>query len=247
MQQMVAPIHHVLQQSSLMSEAKLPFYQGAIFSSSRTPGSKGYEIYSERETLNCQLPTREQAYLGTRLSSWRSHRATLSNAREPDWWMAAKGVGTYSSSVLMPRVTCKGIKKAMIYFSISKGFAPTVQLHFLWSIMHKQNMLTSIFAMSKYNILKKEKYKLWYFMQNSLVCNLLLERVLGKSPAVLWFSINEGVLVIASLPSQLPAQKKHWWVTTRALCTALLLFPFFSGVKSKRLRNTTVATTPNSE
>lgn len=46
-------------------------------------------------------------YLGTLRSSLMSHSAMLSRAREPDWCVAATGVGTYSSRVLMPRPTCQ--------------------------------------------------------------------------------------------------------------------------------------------
>lgn len=34
-----------------------------------------------------------------------SQRAPLSRAKEPDWCVAASGVGTYRSRVLMPRAT----------------------------------------------------------------------------------------------------------------------------------------------
>ena len=52
-------------------------------------------------------------YFGTLRSSFMSQRATLSTAREPDWWVAAKGVGTYISRVLMPKPTCYKGKKAV--------------------------------------------------------------------------------------------------------------------------------------
>lgn len=40
-----------------------------------------------------------------------SQRAPLSSAKEPDWCVAARGVGTYISRVLMPKVTCCRKKK----------------------------------------------------------------------------------------------------------------------------------------
>lgn len=54
------------------------------------------------------------SYLGIPLSSWISHTAILSNIKEPDWWVAAKGVGTYRSNVLIPRVTCNRVKISML-------------------------------------------------------------------------------------------------------------------------------------
>lgn len=52
-------------------------------------------------------------YFGTLRSSLMSQRAALRTAREPDWWVAAKGVGTYISRVLMPKPTCYKGKKAV--------------------------------------------------------------------------------------------------------------------------------------
>lgn len=47
-------------------------------------------------------------YLTTLRSSARTQMAKERRATEPDWWVAARDVGTYSSRVLMPRATCRG-------------------------------------------------------------------------------------------------------------------------------------------
>lgn len=43
-----------------------------------------------------------------------SQRAPLSRAKEPDWCVAAKGVGTYISRVLMPKATCVYAKASRV-------------------------------------------------------------------------------------------------------------------------------------
>ena len=35
-----------------------------------------------------------------------SHRAELSTASDPNWWLAATGIGTKYNSVVIPSVTC---------------------------------------------------------------------------------------------------------------------------------------------
>lgn len=69
--------------------------------------SKALSVLGSRSSEN---------YFGTLRSSLMSQRATLSRAREPDWWVAARGVGTYISRVLMPKPTCSrgenAVKKA---------------------------------------------------------------------------------------------------------------------------------------
>lgn len=51
------------------------------------------------------------AYLGILRSSARTQMANVRRATEPDWWVAASGVGTYSKSVLMPRATWRAQKQ----------------------------------------------------------------------------------------------------------------------------------------
>lgn len=57
------------------------------------------------------LKTGKQFYLGILRSSARTQMASERRATEPDWWVAASGVGTYSNSVLMPRATWGGANK----------------------------------------------------------------------------------------------------------------------------------------
>lgn len=45
-------------------------------------------------------------YLGILRSSARTQMANERRATEPDWCVAASGVGTYSNRVLIPRATC---------------------------------------------------------------------------------------------------------------------------------------------
>lgn len=47
-----------------------------------------------------------------------SQRAPLSRAKEPDWCVAASGVGTYISRVLMPRATCAYAKASRVTAAI---------------------------------------------------------------------------------------------------------------------------------
>lgn len=72
-------------------------------------------------------------YFGTLRSSLMSQRATLSRAREPDWWVAAKGVGTYISRVLMPKPICyrgkNAVKKAGTTNSKLKWLGMDNQIH----------------------------------------------------------------------------------------------------------------------
>ena len=51
-------------------------------------------------------PLKRQAFhLATLRSSAKTQMANERRATEPDWWVAARGVGTYSNSVLIPRAT----------------------------------------------------------------------------------------------------------------------------------------------
>lgn len=52
-----------------------------------------------------------------------SQSAMLSRAREPDWCVAARGVGTYISRVLMPRPTCRGGRRGESCCGCSAGTA----------------------------------------------------------------------------------------------------------------------------
>lgn len=56
-----------------------------------------------------------------------SQRAPLSSAKEPVWCVAARGVGTYISRVLMPKVTCCRKKKRKLV--ILKVTARVSQIH----------------------------------------------------------------------------------------------------------------------
>jgi hypothetical protein len=62
-----------------------------------------------------------------------SQRAPLSRAKEPDWCVAASGVGTYISRVLMPRATCGRRKKKRSHLESDcthrHGVSQTLQMH----------------------------------------------------------------------------------------------------------------------
>ena len=45
----------------------------------------------------------QYVYFGSRRSSWASHMAMLRSRSDPDWWVAATGVGTYVNSVATPK------------------------------------------------------------------------------------------------------------------------------------------------
>lgn len=48
-----------------------------------------------------------------------SQRAPLSRAREPDWCVAARGVGTYISRVLMPKATCCRRRRKVVILKVT--------------------------------------------------------------------------------------------------------------------------------
>ena len=69
--------------------------------------------WSLKSTVSVLGSWSSENYFGTLRSSFMSQRAALSRAREPDWWAAAKGVGTYVSRVLMPKPTCHREEQAV--------------------------------------------------------------------------------------------------------------------------------------
>jgi len=60
-------------------------------------------------------------YLTTLRSSARTQMAKERRATEPDWWVAARDVGTYSSRVLMPRATCRGQRRGRLVSRAGEG------------------------------------------------------------------------------------------------------------------------------
>ena len=94
--------------------------------------------WSLKSTVSVLGSWSSENYFGTLRSSFMSQRATLSRAREPDWWVAAKGVGTYISRVLMPKPTCHKEKQA-----VSQGGNTHSELKWLaWITRHKPSTLS---------------------------------------------------------------------------------------------------------
>jgi hypothetical protein len=98
--------HHIPEDSNLHSHCHENLKSCILYMLKTT---LTFPILEKKKGKNCKSLGHCSYYLGsllTYLSSWVSQTASERSTNDPDWWLAASGIGTYSSSVDIPSITC---------------------------------------------------------------------------------------------------------------------------------------------